>query len=255
MSKCYINPPIIEAICEFRFSENTQWDSIVPGLFYERVKDDFPKRNQRVLQEVSFNAKPNNEIEQSLIAHQFIQFLNKDKNRMLQLGGRILNINFLAPYTTWEDFFTTIKNAYEKLKDALAVIDTGTSSIKVDRIGLRYVNHIVIPKTDKDLNIKDYFNISPNLPDNLNHKSLESFLFVYELKYENNANCRIQLQKTTSTPSDTRFKMDLDYRTTQAINSDCDTVFNWVKESHTNVEAIFESSITQKSRDIFGEQS
>lgn len=255
MSKCYINPPIIEAICEFRFSENTQWDSIIPGLFYERVKSDFPIRNQRVLQEVSFNQKPNNEIEQSLIAHQFIQFLNKDKNKMLQLGGRILNINFLAPYTTWDDFFTSIKNAYEKLMEALAVINPDTSSINIERIGLRYINHIIIPKTDKDLDIKDYFNISPNLPENLNHKSLEGFLFVYELNYENNSNCRIQLQKTTSTTSDTRFIMDLDYRTTKAIRSDNEQVLRWVKDSHANVEVIFENSITQKSREIFGEQS
>ncbi|MGQ0654564.1 MAG: TIGR04255 family protein [Betaproteobacteria bacterium] len=49
MPKKYKNPPIIEAICEFRFSETSPWDLTIPGLIYELVKDKFPKRVQSAM--------------------------------------------------------------------------------------------------------------------------------------------------------------------------------------------------------------
>ena len=44
MSRRYKNSPIIEAICEFQFEENSEWDLTVPGLVYDRVQNEFPIR-------------------------------------------------------------------------------------------------------------------------------------------------------------------------------------------------------------------
>jgi hypothetical protein len=32
MGKSYAKPPIVEAVCEFRLSPDTEWDLTVPGL-------------------------------------------------------------------------------------------------------------------------------------------------------------------------------------------------------------------------------
>lgn len=54
MSKKYSNPPLIEAVCAFRLTPNTPWDITIPGLLYEPLKDAFPNREQRVVQEVVY---------------------------------------------------------------------------------------------------------------------------------------------------------------------------------------------------------
>lgn len=52
MGKKYKNPPIVEVVCEFRLSDDTLWDLTIPGLLYEKLKDEFLHREQRLFQEV-----------------------------------------------------------------------------------------------------------------------------------------------------------------------------------------------------------
>jgi uncharacterized protein (TIGR04255 family) len=51
----YNNSPIIESICEFRFTEDTNWDITVPGLIFEDVRTEYPYKEQRTTQEISLS--------------------------------------------------------------------------------------------------------------------------------------------------------------------------------------------------------
>ena len=55
MGKKYLNPPIVEAVCEFRFTSDTQWDLAVSGLLYKKIKDDFTNRMKIIIQYVDIN--------------------------------------------------------------------------------------------------------------------------------------------------------------------------------------------------------
>lgn len=46
MARTYNKPPLIEAVCDFRFSSTQPWDWTIPGLFYEQIRLDFPNKNQ-----------------------------------------------------------------------------------------------------------------------------------------------------------------------------------------------------------------
>lgn len=46
MGRKYRNPPLIEALCEFQFVPTQPWDLTIPGFFYEKVKNDFPAKQQ-----------------------------------------------------------------------------------------------------------------------------------------------------------------------------------------------------------------
>ncbi len=46
MSRKYKNPPVVEALCEFQFISDKSWDLTLPGLIYERVKSEFPVKQQ-----------------------------------------------------------------------------------------------------------------------------------------------------------------------------------------------------------------
>ena len=50
MKRQYKNPPIKEAVCEFRFASGATWDMAVPGLIYAELRADFPRRLQNVVQ-------------------------------------------------------------------------------------------------------------------------------------------------------------------------------------------------------------
>ena len=42
----YKNPSIVEALCEFTFAPETPWDSTIFGRLYERLKENFPQREE-----------------------------------------------------------------------------------------------------------------------------------------------------------------------------------------------------------------
>src|SRR5260370_35494584 len=42
VARIYNKPPIIEAVCEFRFPSTQPWDITLPGRLYDQVKDQFP---------------------------------------------------------------------------------------------------------------------------------------------------------------------------------------------------------------------
>ena len=50
MQRQYKNPPIKQAVCEFRFLSEDAWDMAVPGLIYSDLKDDFPRRIPNIVQ-------------------------------------------------------------------------------------------------------------------------------------------------------------------------------------------------------------
>ena len=45
MSRRYQKPPLIEALCEFQFT-GEEWDWTIPGLIYQEIKGEYPKKKQ-----------------------------------------------------------------------------------------------------------------------------------------------------------------------------------------------------------------
>ncbi|MEH2362987.1 hypothetical protein [Nostoc sp.] len=57
----YSNPPIEEAICEFRFAPGQVWNFTIPGLFYEKVRDLYtgePQQQNLITTEFKFGRMP-----------------------------------------------------------------------------------------------------------------------------------------------------------------------------------------------------
>ena len=134
MSKQYANPPIIEAVCEFRFTPDTPWDLTVPGLVYEKIKDKFPQKEQRTVQEIEIKQTPQG-IQQEVRTFDRVLFLENTRKMLVQLGPRVLAVNSLKPYPGWEKFEVAIREAFEALTTIVEVKG-------LQRIGLRYINQI-----------------------------------------------------------------------------------------------------------------
>jgi len=202
MGRKYKNPPIIEALCEFRFEPSLPWDLAIPGLVYEGVRDDFPKRRQVRAFETSVSASLEG-VEQQVRTTDRIQFLREDERALIQVGPDLLAVNNLKPYPTWQEFLPLVQTGFSAYCEA-------TNPKGIRRIGLRYINRIEIP--GPNIEMEDYFLfypfVGPNLP-----QEHGSFIVGIQIPYEGARDVlRLQLANASAETLDiVPVMLDLDY--------------------------------------------
>ena len=245
MGRKYKNPPVVEAVCEFRLSQDTPWDLTIPGLFYERVKDDFPHREQRVISDVELTREPHG-LHQRTVTSERILLFSKDRKRIIQLGPRLLVINVLKPYPTWQGFKPIIEKSWNHLLEIVEVRG-------VDRIGLRYINQIDPPSDTIEL--EEYFEFYPHIGKRL-PQTLASFIVGAEFSYdEERDKCKVQLAPAIVHREKSALILDIDYFLARPQSIDISMVMDWIEKAHSRVEEIFEGCITDKLRKMFEEVS
>lgn len=241
----YTKPPIIEAACEFSFDRNQVWDWTIPGLMYQEIKNEFPKKRQQNLFQMEVLTQPVN-VEQNLtggIAR--MQFLREDEKIMIQVAPYTLAINHLKPYTEWETYQPLIKKALKAYRQI------GTPKA-LSRIGLRYINRIDIPETI--VKIQDYLTAVPVVPKNI-PQHFEAWVQSVELPFPA-ANGKLVLQSGTARAEDHQgisFMLDLDFRCPKPNEIALDNAIEWIELAHQEIENVFEACITDKSRELFQE--
>jgi uncharacterized protein (TIGR04255 family) len=244
MGKKYRNPPIVEALCEFRFEPGVPWDMAIPGLVYEKVRDRFPKRRQVRAVEISVAAGPGG-IEQQVVTTDRMQFLREDEKALIQVGPNLLAVNHLKPYPTWQEFLPLIRQGF----DAYLEVANPKS---IQRVGLRYINRIEIP--GQRIQLEDYFEfrpfIGPNLP-----QDFGPFIVGIQVPYTDSRDMlRLQVANAAAeTPDIVAIMLDLDYFLAQPGGVSKEQVFQWIEVAHSRVEEVFEACITDRLRQMFEE--
>ena len=245
MGRRYAKSPIIEVVCEFRVDPATPWDLTTPGFIYEKISETFPHRESRVMQEVEITQQ-HGEVRQEVRSQERALFLAEDRRRFVQVGRHMLAVNALAPYPTWEVFFPLVEQAL----DALA----GTADIEgLQRIGLRYINHIDIPSPG--VRVDEYLEFRPYLGERLPREVAE-FLLTCILPFAGGRDlCRVQSARSMTGEEDrnaTRFVLDLDYFLAKPAVR-LGKALEWVRAAHERAVEAFEGCITDKARELFGE--
>jgi uncharacterized protein (TIGR04255 family) len=242
MGKIYKNPPLIEAICEIRFTPDPHWDMTIFGKFYEKIADQFPERQQQVQLQAQF---PPNSMESAISeVEPRMRFTRSDKSALVQLAPQRLIVNQLAPYISWEAFRSSILNVLTTYRSI------AESSI-VERIGLRYINRFAFPR--QDFSIGKWFAPTPYLPGAMLDVGTPYFV---RLEFPFATDRRIIL--TTGTldeqKSDTNTQailLDIDCVTLSPSESE-QTVEQLLEDGHMAVEQIFESFLTTELRILLG---
>ncbi|NLI56111.1 TIGR04255 family protein, partial [bacterium] len=101
MEREYKNPPLVEALCEFQFIPLQPYDSTIPGLFYEKIKEEYPEKQEQV--GINFQLQATEKGFEQKIIQNFppkIQFFKSDKTSLVQIARELLVINCLKPYQT-----------------------------------------------------------------------------------------------------------------------------------------------------------
>jgi len=244
MGKKYRNPPIVEALCEFRFEPDEPWDMAIPGLVYGKIRDGFPIRRQAKAFEVSVAAGPEG-IGQQVLTTNRMQFLREDEKALIQVGPNLLAVNHLKPYPTWQEFLPLIRHGFEAY--LIAARPKG-----IRRIGLRYINRIEFP--GERVELADYLEFRPFVGERL-PKDYGPFIVGIQISFEDSRDAlRLQLTSATvETPGTIAVMLDLDYFLAQPGGVSQDDVFKWIEVAHGHVEEVFEACITDRLRQMFGE--
>jgi uncharacterized protein (TIGR04255 family) len=232
--------PLVEALCEFQFGLSGTNELTLPGLFYAQVKDEFPI--QTSVNEFSFQIGFGDVPNMPLIAPtpQRLQLRRQDGSAMLQLGQNRLIINHLQPYVSWEDFRELIIETFKKYINLC-------SEFTLQRIGLRYINHI-IPPLIEGFKVDDFLIILPLFPKPMN-KSISSFQQTYEFMYDSPIAALIHKTGIAVKPDgEPVLMLDLDFVSQQVEGfqddlQSCEWVIEWLNKAHEHIEAAFISSL------------
>ena len=146
----YRNPPIEEALCEFRFLPGREWDLTIPGKLHVILGKEYNgKPQEKTLVDVALNAEGGQPPKLNYGAGLAkVQLVTTDGKRQVGVGKDILSVHMLRPYQNprfhgrggWDEFQPRISAALDAYWEV-------AKPIGVCRIGIRYINKIVIPQT------------------------------------------------------------------------------------------------------------
>ncbi|HLI17024.1 MAG TPA: TIGR04255 family protein [Rhodanobacteraceae bacterium] len=156
----FANPPIVEAVVDIEcdFAADFNLKSIEESLRQTFV-GTYPKTQTRLLQEFSFAMKPGEPVGRSARqALQAFQFLHDDSKQLVQARTTGYSFNRLAPYSSLDEYLPEIQRTWN-LYRAVA------NPIQIRAVQLRYINRILLPMPDGQLDLDLYFRNGPRLPE------------------------------------------------------------------------------------------
>ena len=248
-SQRYANPPLREAVCEFRFQQGSEpWNLSFPGLIYSELREQFPRLVQNPMPIQGFSITFGNVPEglggmQPPVPQQALSFWREeDAGGAITVAPNQINISHYRPYPSWHEYLSIIRQAfssYVKVAKPQAIL----------RIGLRYINEFQF-QTDT-IELSDHFtyypNFGPELPQfNLNVKMSSAFEFD---NFQDIA--RLQLETIAGADdSSIGVSLDIDYflaipNVVPLLNTE-----DWLDQAHGRISKIFEGSITDRTRSI-----
>jgi uncharacterized protein (TIGR04255 family) len=235
----YPNPPIAEAVCEFRFAPGQAWNLTVPGLFYEKIRDLYtgePRHQNLIVTELKSGHIPQGATK--------LLFPSADATKLVGVGPDTLSIHSLRPYEGWNEFSHRIDQAFQFYLQV-------AKPIGVTRIGIRYINQIAI-SVDEVVELNEYFTVYPQLPDGVPSK-ISGFVMRTESIYEDiPIKLVITLSDTGAPSGQVVFILDLEVSQTWIEKAlFLEEVFYNLHELKSREQQVFESLITDRTRELF----
>jgi uncharacterized protein (TIGR04255 family) len=231
--------PLVEALCEFRFTMPEGWDLTLPGLFYAAVKENFPTREslQEVMLNIEFNPLKGGP---PVIRAPQLRLWDEKHSTSLLIGEGLLAVNQVASYSGWDNFKKLIQDTFLKYADI-------SQGITIEKIALRYINHIY-PNTLDKFAIEDYITIIPLFPSSLD-LPMAGFQQSYSLLVEDLKSLLVhRTSNAENQESKSLLLLDLEFICDKIPVFENDRMREkwlekWLESAHTNIEDAFISSL------------
>lgn len=241
--KKYSNPPLIEAVCDFKFADDHGDLVDIQNKIGELVKGVLPVRRERKDINVKIQNQNNQISSNSEERVVMIQYVDETNNRMIQVGQNLLAVNQLKPYKSWEDFLPFVLEMLSKYKEA-------SNHNKLQQVGVRFINHLKIQSSE--MKTSDFFNIGISIPEGISTE-LSNFAFVTEHRYNNGDDIMQIAFRTLPVVKefDFGFVLDLNYLVTKPGENALEHIEQLLNNAHDVLENIFENALTDECKKHF----
>ncbi len=157
------NAPIVEAVLDIECDlPPGQQLSALEAPALEVFRDHYSKFQKQYLFEHQVEHQVANPVGEPKTSSrsdlQALQFLTNDVKQLVQVRVSGFSFNRLSPYTSLDEYFPEIERTW-RLYTELA------SPVQIRVIRLRYINRILLPTVNGIVNLDDYFEVGPRLPD------------------------------------------------------------------------------------------
>jgi uncharacterized protein (TIGR04255 family) len=255
----YANPPIEEALCEFRFKPKGEWDFMTPHKMREELAESYRgKPRQQTTVEARIQQQEGGAAKVMLQQHApRIQLITNSGTRIVSVGPNILSVHMLRPYHDtsapenggWEEFRRRIEQALETYWRI-------AEPIGVYRVGVRYINKIVLtaaaPGAERP-DPRDYLLCSPvsvrNLPERMT-----SFFNRVEYAYDDHVRLVLTCGSAEEeSPERTAWILDIDVIWQREEPIEREAAIEKAEALRDRERVVFEAVITDKARRLFDE--
>jgi uncharacterized protein (TIGR04255 family) len=235
-------PPLIEAVCEVRLDPSMPWDLTIPGRLFDKLQPQFPERKQTLGLEVKMNPQS---LPQSPEYRQIenLQFLSPNGKDVVQVREYSVSVSRLAPYEAWEKYKPAALDVFEKFKTV-----AGESAIA--RVGLKYINKIVVPKPE--IRLEEYFDLYPHMGSKLPQRH-GPFLVGVIFPFDNSSDC-LRTEITSANPDSPdhyQVLLSLDYYATGGGPVTFGALHDWVETAHERIEDAFHATLREVTMQLF----
>jgi uncharacterized protein (TIGR04255 family) len=240
----YKEPPITEAVIEFRFATPIDPDDIakVSG----NLKSHYPLQQSITDVRVHLNLPS---VQQGVTtAHPIETHGNRlstaDQTQLVLIWPHMFVCSQLAPYPGWDAFFERFCRDWVVWKRTLGYR-------KIMRIGVRYINRIDIPSTAPVVEHEDYLNVYPTVP------QIFPSLIAYNMVVQSplpDIGCTLTLN-SSSAPSPllghAAFIVDQDIFNEGELPQNDPAIYALLNEIRAKKNEVFEACIKPPARELF----
>ena len=239
----YKRAPITEAVVEFRSPKPIDVSKYPKAI--KKLKKHYSDYTARPTQAYEFKIEQNSKPEARKIGSQLQhRFFSKDMRQQLRINDIALLFSQLAPYEGWELFNQRIIRDWEAWKSVVGFRP-------INRIGMRYINRIDLPKTGDIVRYEDYVTVYPTLPSLLDPSIFHSVNVRVTLDDIDSILNLNSAMVESPLPNHLAIVIDLDIiRVFQSPPSDEES-YAFVNKARRKKNDIFESCITDKARELF----
>jgi uncharacterized protein (TIGR04255 family) len=235
----YSNSPIVEAVFDIQVQglEGLTQEDIEKIHFQFEKKYPQKKKTLNILGniEVKNGIEISNETQTKFKG---LIFSNKKNDRQVQFRIDGFTLNFLSPYSEWDDFYSEALSLWE-------IYYRNLKPNKINRIALRYINKINIPLPFDSF--QEYITNMPPIPKSM-PQLYNGFFMQIQVPCQDN-NYSAVITETIETPTEIMVPFILDIDVFKEINNDFE--FNDFNYMRSMKNLIFEDFITDKTRKLF----
>ncbi len=246
----YTKPPVKEALVQILITPQSK--DLLPALngLHLQLKDKYPKSS--ILHRwTGFWKMQDESIETS---HKSLgpigyRFESDDKKQVLQLqlDGFTMNRLKADPQESWPGW----DNVKDEARRAWNLYVEVVSPLEITRLGVRYINQIVIPAAS--VKLEDYLTAAPSLPKDLPFQDFDQYLSRMVVNIPDSAAKAIitQLPAEAQIPGFTTLILDIDVFSEERVALDSAKIWGTLDQLRELKNTIFEASLQQRAKDLF----